>query len=453
MKFLFSTYFAFIFISSSFPQGTGCHDINRYIPRDNSSNEVIIKVMIHVVKKSETDPQNFTEKDTSQIREQFDLVNRFYRFLEPPTLKADHEVEFIPDTKIRFVIQDYKFYTDSILWDRYFTGAKKDQGYPLDVDSINYKTNEIVFKGNHHALFRKPAQVELYETELNDGRHDIDISYYIKSEKKTIVRLKNKLDPAGKNGKISFTYMNNLNCASDVYNKLTGGDENYLHIIYTGGSENPNSFGCGPSPYYLNVSNFNKINPWVQAQTITHEVGHCLGLAHTFPPQFDDLPRKDGMIWTPCDSIAHSNNFMNYSICKGYLSPKQIAHIHKGYNTNPKLIVTTTACDYDNNETTIVRFNETWDRAYALRGNIVVKKNKALTVSCLVSLPEGAKIILENNATLIVNGTSVTNSCGRTWDGVVYCKKYKNNQTKMKPASKRGKVVLENNGKLENVKG
>lgn len=452
MKLFFSLLFIFIIISSSFSQGKDCRDLDRYVPRDNKSNEVIINVMIHVIKKSEADPQNFTEKDTAQIREQFDLVNRFYRFLEPPTLKADHDVEFISDTKIRFVIKDYKFYTDSVLWDRYFTGAKKEHGFPLSIDSINYKTNEIIFKGNHFALFRKPSQVELYETILNDGRHDIDTSYFIKSEKKTVVRVKSRLDPEGRSGKISFTYMNNLNCAADVYDKLTGSDKNYLHVIYTGGSENPNSFGCGPSPYYLNVSNFIKTNQWIQAQTITHEVGHCLGLSHTFPPQFDDMPRKDGMVWAPCDSIAHSNNFMNYSVCKGYLSPKQIAHIHKGYNTNPKLIQTTAACEFDENETTIVRFNETWNRGYALRGNIVVKKNKTLTVSCLVSLPDGAKIILENNATLIINGTSVTNSCGGTWDGVMYCKKYRNNQSKIKPFSKKGKIQLENGGKMENVK-
>ena len=93
----------------------------------------------------------------------------------------------------------------------------------------------------------------------------------------------------------------------------------------------------------------------------------------------------------------------------------------------------------------------TWDRAYVIGGDLIIRKNKTLVVKGMISMPKNGRIILEDGAKIIVDGVIITNNCGETWNGIVYCKKYKGKSTKLKKPKKRNVVEFVNGGKLNLV--
>ena len=131
------------------------------------------------------------------------------------------------------------------------------------------------------------------------------------------------------------------NCSKDNWMKHAKEDKNYLHVFYTGASKKGPAFGCGPSPYFLNVSKVISNGGYATAQLTAHELGHCLGLRHTNTPQFNDLPKSDKFGWINCNNTNTSNNIMGYNLCRNYLSPLQIAYIHYRYSTVKELCNTT----------------------------------------------------------------------------------------------------------------
>ena len=72
---------------------------------------------------------------------------------------------------------------------------------------------------------------------------------------------------------------------------------------------------------------------------------------------------------------------MGYNVCRRYLSPKQIAYVHKLYRSDASRIRTTTLVNYDKSKTGIYRFNKTIDKHTVFQGDMVVKKNKTLTIT------------------------------------------------------------------------
>ena len=137
------------------------------------------------------------------------------------------------------------------------------------------------------------------------------------------------------------------------------------------------AFGCGPSPFYLNVSKFLENGRYATAQLTAHELGHCIGLRHTNTPQFSDLPRKDKFGWVNCNSKDVSNNIMGYNLCRNYLSPMQIGHIHQRYSTINELSLTTNNL-MSNSYEIIIKKNTNWGKNILSKGTIIVKKNKRL---------------------------------------------------------------------------
>lgn len=136
---------------------------------------------------------------------------------------------------------------------------------------------------------------------------------------------------------------------------------------------------------------------------------------------------------------------MGYNKCRNYLSPKQIAYIHKLYSSDKDRMLTTLNYIYDGSKTMITS-KEVWDRNMQVSGDIVVRKNKKLVVKGIISLAAGASIILENNASLVIDGGQITNLTGGKWKGVYYVRRYKSN----KPPKKKGKITIINNGKTDN---
>ncbi len=421
-------------------------DLTSYIPYEETSLEthpiITIKVQLHIMKRYENDAWNMTEDSMAFIQKQMDWINSFYTKLQKPTIfPPDGKVHYIPDSRIRFRVDSVLFHTDSSGWDRGKLSIAHGGGAPWDIDTVVSETNEFGFKGNwRNRIQRKADSLKVVSSEGNNGVYNrVSVRY---EHGITFVKVKEPIPTDIASGKISYFTIIGKNCDRDLWMKYTDSDKNYLHIFYTGSSTDPKQGGCGPSPYYLNVHNLIYGGQYAGAQLTAHEIGHCLGLSHTDRPQFDDLPATDKFGWIKCNNTNTSNNIMGYNICRKYLSPKQVGHIHKQYTTKPELIRVTTANEYDTSRTIEVWDYTTWNKGMLVGGDIIIRKRQTLEVNGLVSMPEGSAIYLEKRAKLIVNGITIKNYFDSPWQGVINCKSYERKHKVPKRTKNLGVVIL-----------
>lgn len=240
----------------------------------------------------------------------------------------------------------------------------------------------------------------------------------------------------------------NVNCSVDLWRKYAI-DKQALHVFYTGSSKSGIAFGCGPTPYFLNVSNIIKGGEWAGAQLTAHELGHTIGLSHTDRPQFDDLPETDKFGFIDCNNTATSNNIMGYNVCRNYLSPKQIGHVHLLYSKDSSRIVLTTVNEYDAFNPIEIWDDTTWNKAMIVRKDIVIRRGQTLEIKGQLHMATGASIYIEAKSKLIVNGAIITNYFGEPWQGIRFCASYERKNKMPCKEKNKGQVELKNNGKIE----
>lgn len=197
---------------------------------------------------------------------------------------------------------------------------------------------------------------------------------------------------------------------------------------------------------------------WSFMMHIAHELGHTLELNHTYVDPgincyggeycttnnidyMNDLfPYSHGEAWcdlstNPCNlncdvcfqrpggdpyassSDAYTNNVMSSNDFHHYLSPKQLGKVHRsfalkavsrassGYSSTPKIIYT----------------DETWDFGMQLYQDLHIYNGATLTLTCLLKMPKGGKILIYPGAKLILNGGTITKSnpnAGDDWEGI-----------------------------------
>ena len=426
------------------------NDLESYIPFDTckfSSHPILkIKVWVHVLQQSEENPKNITQDSSHFIDEQFEWINKIYSNLKPPSRKnSNNEKPHIKNSRIQFLVDTISYHVDSNGWERMEIIMEKDTNRWLEILEINADSNSITIKGVKNNFRPILDSLKVFGTNSNNGI--LHTSHTKKEGRNTIIYIKEILNVSeGRLGVISYFKKVDKNCNKDNWVRFTNENKEFLHVFYTGASSSVPAFGCGPSPFYLNISKFLDNGRYATAQLTAHELGHCIGLRHTNTPQFSDLPRKDKFGWVNCNSNNVSNNIMGYNLCRNYLSPMQIGHIHYRYSTINELSLTTNNL-MSNSSKIVIKKNTNWDKNILSKGTVIVKKNKTLTVSKNLLMPKNGVVILEKNSKIIVDGGRIY-SPSKNWSGII--RKEGKAQKKSWQCGKKinSQIILLNNGKI-----
>lgn len=193
-----------------------------------------------------------------------------------------------------------------------------------------------------------------------------------------------------------------------------------------------------------------KKGAWWMAGLFNHELGHSLGLAHTWNANdgCDDTP-KNANCWNykktgPCKDDV-SNNVMDYNHWKNSWTPCQISKVHYRMsipNSNQRKNLEPVWCNYKYEKSITIKENMEWFGHKDLQGDIIIEEGASLTLHCTLHMAEGAKIQVLSGGTLILNGAKITNHCSDLWKGIEVSGK----------GSNRGKVVVYNEPIVEYVK-
>jgi hypothetical protein len=190
-----------------------------------------------------------------------------------------------------------------------------------------------------------------------------------------------------------------------------------------------------------------KKEPWEFATLLNHEIGHILGLRHTWNTNdnCEDTPRHNNC-WSSsgkgkCELA--SNNAMDYNNSQMAWTPCQLGLIHKSFNqlesTQRKLLLTNW-CIKDTLPL-IIDKNVDWNKALDINRDILIKSGNTLTVSCRLHMAQNTSIIIQPEATLSLNDAYLHNDCGHNWEGILI-------QTNGK---KSGKLIATQNSILDGV--
>lgn len=166
---------------------------------------------------------------------------------------------------------------------------------------------------------------------------------------------------------------------------------------------------------------------WEYQSLTNHEIGHVLGLQHTwaYNDGCDDTPHHPNC-WNrdsggACDTMA-SNNMMDYNAWQNALSPCQVGLVHRNLareHMSMRRLLIPRWCERDSAKTIFVTDSVIWYGAKDLEGDIVIEAGGSLRIMCRVSMPSGASIRVRPGGRLYLDRARLHNACGDEWLGIV----------------------------------
>lgn len=149
---------------------------------------------------------------------------------------------------------------------------------------------------------------------------------------------------------------------------------------------------------------------WFCAGLLNHEIGHILGLHHTwsYDDGCDDTPRNPNC-WAynerkPCNN-QYSNNVMDYNTYQDAWTPCQLQRVHRNLldpNGKVQRFLVESWKQHQPEQTTVVRHSATWDTPREIGGDLWIASGTTLTLRAPLYLPADAQLVIDIKASLIL---------------------------------------------------
>lgn len=422
-----------------------------------------IKLKVHVMQYSLTEPRNYTTSDIPHILSTINEVNSIYTNIQPPTIPVISPSLEESDSRIRFSLDpnDIEFVIDSVN----YIGLK-DSVYAINssiLEIIDSKT--IIISGSHMANLMSGAEstqhIIISGSQNNDGWYRFDSAIYVVENNqivpKTLVKLHDELqDITDLTGSVNYTKFKKT--FSDYHYSHHINDNSTIHIYFQKLGTKFYNIGFGAAKE-LNSNMLSMVSPQgenigIDAKLLAHELGHCLGLDHTwnYPISTEfitDIALPDDEVGV-CNNTSISNNILGYNTCRNYLSPLQIAYIRKQLNSSPiimqKVLENQESTD---NDVIITGSNVTWEKHEIIGSDLIIEPNAKLTIKCRVHFSPDAKIIIKPGGKLILDGGVLTNIYGNLWRGIEVWGTSTQHQYPESNPTYQGKLEIINGGTIE----